>query len=237
MNSLKLESFLSSDTDWEKNQYKVLGGIKKYLNAFNKQKLYPALSELIELTGILEDIRNHKKLMKGSFPKQITEYDIRNKKIIYETIEKLSPDVEFLFDLIDWALPLLKNAIEEGIVLYEYVEKNLRIENVGVVPLYKNEGYFLIPDNTSETVQVHRFECSLFESGKEPFRALKTRLIDAIEKVIVNTPETIKLDLIKRFKDLPNPATFFCVTDLDFPFTETLFPVAKRKLMGRVAEG
>jgi hypothetical protein len=236
MNTLKLETFLSSDTDWEKNQYAVLGGLKEYRTNFYRKQLYPALSELISLFNILEDVLNHKKSMSDSFPKEITEYDIKNKKIIYQALERLSPDVEFLFELIEWSLPKIKEVIEEGAVLFEYVEKNLKVEQVGIIPLYKSEGYFIVPDNSESVFKVMRFECSMFYTGKEPFRALKTRIIESIEMSrLMDNPESIKLDLARKYRDLPNPATYLCVTELDFPFSETLFPVAKRKLLSSVA--
>jgi exonuclease V gamma subunit len=45
------------------------------------------------------------------------------------------------------------------------------------------------------------------------------------------SPQAIKLDLVEERRDLPNPATYFFETQLDFPFEETMLPVAKRKLM------
>src|SRR3989339_1677102 len=124
MNALRVETFLSFETDMEMNQYYVLGGIKKYLSEFNKNKLYPALAELVDLAVLLQEVLKQKNNLSYSFPKQIAEYDLKNKKIIFDTVENLSPEIEFLFDLIEWSLPKIKNAIEEGIALYEYVEKN-----------------------------------------------------------------------------------------------------------------
>jgi hypothetical protein len=83
------------------------------------------------LVNQLQDIRNQKNNLEVSFPKQIKEYDLKNKKVIYNNTEDAS-HVEFLFDLIDWALPKIKAAIEEGVAIHEYVEENLKIENVGI---------------------------------------------------------------------------------------------------------
>jgi hypothetical protein len=235
MNALTLETFFSSDTDWEMNQYRVLGGIKEYSNDFNKKKLYPSLAHLIELSNHLEEILKQQKNINQSFPKEIKNFDVKNKMVLFESLEKLSPDLEFLFQLIKWAIPLINQEIEEGIVLYEFVEKNINIEQVGILPIYKDEGYFMVKDNVAEVLQVHKYECSLFTSGTEKFRALKTELIKSInESVIESPPELIKYTLIKENKDLPNPATFICDTDLDFPFIETIFPIAKRKLISQI---
>lgn len=236
MENLKLETFLSAEKDWEINQYKVLGGIKEFQSEFNKKKIYPSLSELISLYSVLQEILDNETILNGKFPKQIVNYDLKNKKIIYETLEKVNEEEKFLFSLIEWALPLIKNAIEEAAVLFEFVEKNIEIEEIGILPLYKDEGYFIIPDNTNQKLLIHRFQCTLFSSNSEKYRTLKTTFIEEMQKEIIEkSPESIKLDLIKKFKDLPNPATYFCETELDFPFNETIFPVAKRKLMAKVA--
>ncbi|MBK7032936.1 MAG: hypothetical protein IPH49_06685 [Ignavibacteria bacterium] len=47
-------------------------------------------------------------------------------------------------------------------------------------------------------------------------------------------PEDLKLALVEQHQDMPNPATFLMDSDLDFPFDETILPVAKRKLMRRL---
>jgi len=236
MENLKLETFLAADKDWEMNQYRVLGGIKEFHLEFNKKKVYPALAELIHLASILDNILDNKSKLKEAFPKQIKDFDLNNQKIAFETIGKFAPDVEFLFELIEWAYPLIKNEIDEAIVLYDFVEKNIEIDHVGIVPINKDEGYFLIADNEMAKIQVHRYESSIFSSNTEKYRSLKTKLVKEVGKELIErSPESIKLDLIKQYTDLPNPATFICETDLDFPFNETIFPIAKRKLMGMVA--
>lgn len=235
MEPLGLEMFFSSDTDWETNEYKVLAGLQKLRIEFNKKKIYPALDDLIKLNTILEDIVKQRNNLSGHSSKEIKSFDLNNKKIVFDSFEKVIPDVEFFFKFIKWALPHIKAAIEEGIVLYEYVEKNIQIHQVGILPLYKDEGYFIIPDNVENKLLVHRFECSLYSAGNVPYRALKTKLVETTPKdPLLKTPESIKRYLINQYKDLPNPATYICDTDLEFPFSESLFPIAKRKLMEQV---
>ena len=94
----------------------------------------------------------------------------------------------------------------------------------------------MVTDNIAAELQVHKYVSSLFYSGKERFRSLKTEFVKSEEQTILRkSPESIKQDLLYERRDLPNPATFICNTDLDFPFTETIFPIAKRKLMAAVA--
>ena len=77
---------------------------------------------------------------------------------------------------------------------------------------------------------------SLFSSGKVKYRSLKTEFVKSTKQgEIIRTPEEIKQELIKERKDLPNPATFLLDSDLDFPFAETILPVAKRKMISHIA--
>jgi hypothetical protein len=238
MERISLETFFSSETDFEINQYRILGGIKEINTDFDKKKIYPALATLIELKYSLEKICEERKSLNGRFPKVIKGFDPKEQKLIFTIPADFDKykNVEQVFELAEWALPYLIDSIEEGIVLYDFVEKNILFNQVGILPIYKDEGYFMITDNIAFELQVHRYECSLFLSGNEKYRALKTEFVKSEKQEIIHrTPESIKHELIKERQDLPNPATYICITDLDFPFTETIFPVAKRKLMSLIA--
>lgn len=237
MERINLETFFTSENDIEINQYRILGGIKELNTDFEKKKIYPALASLIELKTSLEKICEERKSLNGRFPKIIKGFDAKEQKLIFTVPADFdNVNVEHIFELAEWALPHIQTAIEEGIILFEFVEKNISFEQVGIMPMYKDEGYFMITDNIAFELQVHRYECSLFSSENEKYRALKTELVRSEKQEIIRrSPESIKHELIKERQDLPNPATYICNTDLDFPFAETIFPVAKRKLMSVIA--
>ena len=236
MASLSLETFYSTDRDFELNQYHILAGIKEFRNEFNKKKLYPSFTKLLYLTSELQDIIEQKNDLEFKFSKKIKSFDFKNNRIIFETTDNLQPEINCLFDLIEWSLPQMKSVIEEALVIFEYVENNLKLEEVGILPIYRSEGYLIIPNNEETSLQVHRFESSLFSSDDEKYRALKTKLLKTYQNVQLQLSlDNIKLELIKEYQDLPNPATFRCETDLDFPFVETVFPIAKRKLMSAIS--
>jgi hypothetical protein len=238
MERISIESFFTSETDLEIIQYRILGGIREVCGNFDKKKIYPSLAGLIELKQSLDKIKNERNNLNEKFPKQIKGFDINAKKIIYESTGNVNHtnNIEEIFNLIDWALPYIVDAIDEGIVLFDFVDDNIKLEQVGILPMYKDEGYFMVTDNTALELQVHRYESTLFSSGKEKYRSLKTEFVKSERQVIIKrSPESIKHELIKERKDLPNPATFLFDSDLDFPFTETIFPVVKRKLMSHIA--
>jgi hypothetical protein len=57
-----------------------------------------------------------------------------------------------------------------------------------------------------------------------------------VEKRPLYTYERLKLDLIKKFSDLPNPATYLILSKMKFPFSETLMPVAKRLFVKHISQ-
>jgi len=238
MEQISLGIFFDSETDWEMNQYRILSRIKKASSEFGQKKIYPSLAMLIKLNRELNQLKDERNNLSQNFPKQIKGFDIKEQKVIYEISKNLDliDNIEAIFDLIDWALPYINKTIEEGTILFDFVEENMLLEQVGILPMYKEEGYFMITDNIALELQVHRYECSIFSSGKEKYRTLKTEYIKTEKQgIIKRVPETIKQELIKERTDLPNPATFLLDSDLDFPFTETIMPVAKRKMISHIA--
>jgi len=238
MERISIESFFTSESDIETNQYRILGGLRKVCTDFTKKKIYPSLATLIELKQSIDKIKDERNNLNEKFPKHIKGFDINAQKIIYESAADVNHNnnIEEFFNLIDWALPYIEEAIDEGIILFDFVDKNISLDQVGVMPMYKDEGYFMVTDNTAFELQVHRYESTLFSSGNENYRSLKTEFVKSERQVIIRrSPESIKHELIKDRKDLPNPATFIFDSDLDFPFTETIFPVVKRKLISHIA--
>jgi hypothetical protein len=231
MEKLSLQTFVTAGPDPEHNQYAVLGGLRHFYEDFSHNRIYPALGELIELNIMLENLREQNQLFRRT-GSRIREVDLENKTLVFEQTAMPDSNIERMFELIEWSLPHLRDAIREGSAMYDFVEENIEIEGVGILPMYRDEGYFIIPEVKSSVIHVFRYELSLYSSGEEKFRTLKTRLEHSIQQgIIAQAPESIKYRLVKEHEDLPNPATFFCETDLDFPFVESILPVAKRKFI------
>lgn len=229
---LNLDLFTQVQSDFEARQYRILAGLKKYQSNFRSNRVYPYLSDLLKLYQVLKDIKERLEDVRKEFPKKIKNIDLVNKTIEHEVVFVDGSDLGKVEDLIAWALPHIKKVIHDGATIHEYVEEKITVEHVGIVPNYRDEGYFFLPDRGSGKLKLFQFEVSIFRSSDDQFRALKTRFLKSLKIGQVDlSPNSIKLQLIREQKDLPNPATFHFDTDLEFPFKETIFPVAKRKLM------
>lgn len=232
---LNLNLFTKVQDDVEKRQYLILSELKKISTEFQYYKVYPHLSRLAELHRTLKDVIGHITDLRSKFPKRIGKIDWVNKTIEHDVVFVDGTDLQSVEDLIEWALPLIEKTIHEGASIHEYVSEKLTVEHVGIVPSYMEEGYFFLPNNREKKLNLFQFEVSIFRSSEDKFRSLKTTFLKSLDKDTVEfSPNSVKLELIKEKKDLPNPATFSFQTDLDFSFRKTILPVAKRKLMQEI---
>ncbi len=236
MKCLTIDSFVAKENDIELNQYKILSGLKEYRAEFNSNRLYPALSELVYLSSQLEEILDRKSGLGLPLPKGIKNSG-KDKNVFVEIIAQAKEHKEYFYDLIEWAVPIIKGLIDEAYILYNFVDENMTIEEVGVRPALKNEGYLMVPDVRHSLLQIHRYECSTYSSGETPFHSLKTRFVQTMPQLNFSSEsEFVKIELVKKYRDKPSIATYLCNTDLDFPFNETVFPVAKRKLLDYITD-
>ncbi len=230
--NLSLDLFTRVRDDYEKRQYLILGELKKISGEFQYYKVYPHLSQLIELRRTLKEVVGRLNNLRSRFPKRIGKIDWINKTIEHEVVFVDGTDIKAVEDLIRWALPHIESVIQEGIAVHEFVEKELSIEHVGILPSYRDEGYMFVPDNIGRKLNLFRFEVTIFKSSEDRYRSLKTTFIkELIQGSARLSPGSIKLELIREVKEMPNPATYAIDTELDFPFHQTILPVAKRKLM------
>ena len=236
MEGLRLEHFIGAGHDFERAQYQVMGRLHHVRQAFSRTIVYPYLADLVKLYGALQRIIDNLEGVRGKATGEIKAIDLETPQIIRQR-PHLGPDqVDLVEELIRWALPHIQETIEEGRTIFEFVDESLSLEEVGIVPSYTEEGYVILPDRKERQLHVLRYTLSVFTRADERYRSLKTTYVKSLPRGHVSpSPRSIKLDLVHEQPDLPNPATFFIDTDLDFPYEETVLPVSKRKLMRHLA--
>ncbi len=232
MQALTLEHFLSAGSDFETAQYQVLGGLQTARQAFANNHIYPYLGGLVKLYHTLHSIVGQIDDLRDAAPAELTGIDLEAGALQYERGDLSDDQIAFVEDLIRWALPHLQQAIEEGRTIYEFVEDNLELEEVGIVPSYVEEGYLFVPDRQTSSLHVLQYSLSVFKDAGERYRSLKTVHVKSVfRRDVTPSPQSLKLELLSEKRDLPNPATYAFESELDFPFDTTMLPVAKRKLI------
>lgn len=222
--------------DFEYKKYLLLAYLQTARKSFEKVELYPFLADLVFHYRNLLAVKENKTLIRESFPKEISAEEIKRLELRYRELVEDDAIMNELDAIIEFAIPQIHESLREGTVIYEYVESQCEICPVGVTPLYANEGYLFVTQPPEKETTVYRYQVSIFEDSKEQLRGLNTEFLEVIDKSQVYPYERIKLDLIKRYRDMPNPAAYLLLSRMKFPFTETLMPVAKRLFVKHISQ-
>ncbi len=226
--------FIEGYIDFELQKYRLLAYLNEVKHSFQETKLYPQLADIVFHYNNLVAFRNNKKFIQDMFPKKIAALDMQKLEVVYERMLADSELMQELEHITQYSLEEMKGTISEGAEIYDFVEKQLLIEPVGIVPLYKNEGYIFLRYGSFSEVRIYNYTITLFERQDAKYKGIKLEYIDSRIKNLANTYEQIKIDVIRSIRTLPNPAVYKLEFPLSIPFNETLLPVAKRVLVKHI---
>lgn len=214
------------DFEWQK--YRLLAYLKEVHECFNASKLYPQLSDVIFHYENLLAFQQNKRFLEDQFPKTIDTIDIRKAEIVYEKMLADDALMNELQDIADYALRKFKGTIDDGAGIYDFVEQQMTIEPVGILPVYKDEGYIILRHGLFKETRAYNYTVTLFEHKSARYKGLKLEYLQSWPQSLVYTNELIKKELVRVRSVLQNPA-FYCVEmPLQLPFEETILPIAKR---------
>ncbi len=236
MDTLSKDWLTQGLIDFEYKKYVLLAYLKNVKDSFDRVELYPFMGDLVFHYRNLMAVKENKTLFQDSFPKEISLDEIKKLELSYRQMIEDDAVMNEIESIIEFSIPQIKDSLQKGSMIYEHVEASCEISPIGVTPLYANEGYLFVTQPPEKETNIYRYQVSIFEDSQEQLRSLNTRFIERIEKSIGNTYERIKLDLVKRYKDLPNPATYLILSRMQFPFTPTLMPVAKRLFVKHISK-
>jgi hypothetical protein len=222
--------------DLEYKKYVLLAYLKTVKSSFDRVELYPFMADLVFHYRNLQAVKENKALIRESFPKEISLEEFKKLELSYKQLVDDDAIMAELESIIDFSLPKIRESLQEGSAIYEYVESQCEISPIGVTPLYANEGYLFVTSPPERETNIYRYQISFFEGSQEQLRSLNTEFIEKHEKRPLHTYERIKLELIRKFSDMPNPATFLILAKMKFPFSETLMPVAKRLFVKHISK-
>jgi len=217
--------------DFEYKKYVLLAYLKGVSKHFEENKLYPFLAELIQHYRNLISLKESQTLTQKSFRKEVSKIDLKKMTLHYESIIDNDEYMQEIRSILDYAIPRLQQEVNNGREIYEFIEEQIDMEPIGIEPLNKEDGYLLLSNGGTSDTQVYSFQLSVFESSHEKYRSLKTNWLCTYARSFSNTFRNIKIDLIRNNKELPNPATYLVVSKLAFPLSESLLPIAKRRLV------
>ena len=216
--------------DLEYKKYVLLAYLQHVQSQFVAHRLFPYLPELRSHYENSIYFREKKANIKSAFPKKLTGIDLTKLRLQYE--EVYSDDDQYLGELnsiLEFAIPRFSTALSEGQERYQEVEADLTFAPVGIIPLRTEEGYLFIHRVSQHETAIFRYQLALYDSGRQ--RYIHTAWVDSVTKGIGTTFENLKVELARKYRSLPNPATYMVESRYDYPLHETLLPVAKQLMV------
>jgi len=231
--ALDVKKLTSCGSDWETNQYTILNKVKEWLQNLHKNKLFPSIEESIQLNLALEDILRDNIESKVWFDNEIRSRKLNERFIVYEKAHQIGNQIDKLFNFIDWALQLNKPVLEEGRIIKNFVDENLSVKRISTLEKnYNGKGYFTLPNNKDQILNIYLYEILLDWSEENLYQRMSSSLVSSIPfNLIDNSIEETVIDFITNSQTLYEPVVYIFETELDFPYTETMFPIAEEKLL------
>ena len=222
--------------DAEYKEYMLLAWLQKVKAELRGTKLYPALAEVIRKHRELSLIQEG--LEKGREQGPVEGIDFAKMQLLRSRMNGHSDLVNYLEDLIGRALPHLSETMQEGKSLYDLIDSRIEFTPIGVQPLHVREGYLLVTHGASHERQLmaYRYTQSRVKRDGDAFLELSLKCVESRQLSRMETTEAIKWTLIRRHRDLPQPATFHVHMEWNIPVDSTLLPIARRRLLREIAQ-
>ncbi|NNG27059.1 MAG: hypothetical protein HKM87_06005 [Ignavibacteriaceae bacterium] len=235
MTTLDLKKLTSCGSDWEANQYTLLSRVKEWTDQIRGNKLFPALYESIQLNFNLEEILRENLESKWWFDSEIKARRLNERITVYEKAHQIGFQLEKLLEFVEWALYLNRPVLEEGEIIRNFIEDNISIKKVTSNKNYLGKGYFTLPDNKKELLNIYYYEVNWDWYKNEVIHTMDTKLIRTVpfESIKISVEEFVK-DFISNYQQLYDPVAFIFQTDLDFSYEETMLPIAEEKLLDEI---
>lgn len=235
MKKLQPDWFTQNWLDAEYQKYVVMAYLQTVRQNFTDDKLCPDLPELRSHYADGINFSRGKDTLNAAFPKRVTGVTGPPPRVEYQSEVTDPAYMTEMDDIMEFALPRFQAMLMEGQQRWADIAGSLTLAPVGLMPLRPREGYLLLSAANQSEALVYQFSLMLYSDQEPGGRMVQLRYVEAVRMSLVNTFENIKLDLIRRYSQLPNPATYRLETTRTYPVQETLLPIARQLLAQAVA--
>lgn len=235
MKTLPLDWLTQGHIDFEYKKYLLLAYLTQVRHFFETNHLYPVYTDLKRHINYLRFLKVNKHIIEQKFPRVLMGIDLERGHLQYKSGVIASPYIKALEDIMDYALTVMCAAESKGKSIDDMVQHTIHIEPIGVLPIYKKEGFVFVTIGLSGQVKIYRYSLGRIGRLSTDLMNIKMKLIGFEQKSIYSTFTALKNEIIKKEKTLPNAAVFLISYNLDYPYHSTWWPVAKRILCGYLA--
>ncbi len=215
--------------DFEYKKYVLLDYIQKVESHFKEQKLYPDFAELIAHYKNLIALKNNTTVLENNFKKTLKGIDITKLAFQYESTIN-DETLNELKQIIAFSEPLFVDELQKGKTIFDFAEKNILTNHIGILPIYKKEGYFILYPYQSRQVFVYTYNFAKITLLQQEVYGLNCNYFSSYVLSLSKTVDKLKLDIIDENPQLSNPAVYLFKANAALPNEETFLPIAKRLL-------
>jgi hypothetical protein len=233
MKNLEKDWLTSQPIDFEYKKYLILAYLQSARKQFEKVELYPTLADLVSHYTQLLNLQQKQESMKQNFPTKLSTADLENWQLIYKKLEENNETILEIEDIINFAIPQIKEGLNEGKKIYEYIEKNIQVLPIGLLGLHNYIGFLIIYKEKEKEAQVFEYKISIFENANEIYRGIHTNFLENIQKNTSNTFESLKQNLVKKYGYI-HSSTYLAYSKVNCSLDFTLLPVVKRLLVKEI---
>ncbi|MBL7935748.1 MAG: hypothetical protein JNM51_08090 [Bacteroidia bacterium] len=229
------ENWLTEDLmDFEYKKYIVLAYLQSVKAHFNEQKLYPDFAELISHYKNMILLKNNTINLESKFKKNLTGIDFKTMKLQYSSVFD-DETIQELKQIIEFCEPLFENELGKGKTIFDFAEQHIYSDHIGILPIYKTEGYFILQPYQSKQVSVYTYMFSKINLLQQEVYGLNSSYYSSYTLSLAKPVDKLKLDIIDSNPQLPNPAVYLFKAKAELPTNETFLPIAKRLLYKQLA--
>jgi hypothetical protein len=216
--------------DLEYKQYRLLSYLQGVDDDWSAFKLYPHLLTIIESIQSLSHIRRNRYEIDELIPKEIVGFNLETGELEYERNDDFEiSSVNEIMEIIDWGFDKLEEYFQVGLILYEDISEDLILEPIGILSNIKGSGCLLI--DCGDSTNVYRFDIGNIMIDRNGGRYVSINQIAEYETSLYNTPEQIKLEVLKEGLVFDVPNFYNVLGTKDLPLHETILPILKRRLL------
>ena len=234
MRSLNKNWITEGLIDFEYKKYIMMSYLQFVEQRFSVKMLYPVLYELLEHFENLKGLELEMRFIEESFPKRISKIDFKNKKIGYEKTVLQNDWEAHLAEIVDLALSSFGEQIIIGNEIVKEIISKIKLDPVGIIPIFKKEGYIFVLFNRDSTVRIYRYKVSPIEVLDEE-KQTTLELIGVETISLATTLKQIKHRILENNRENPNPAIYAMYCEEKIPLNEALLPIAKKLLRQQIA--
>jgi hypothetical protein len=211
--------------DYELKQYEAMA-FEQYLELCLQQAiLVPPLRELRVQIHSVNAFLNEMHAGYYVRDKKIKSVDVQNAQINYQVFkDDCLTEVENICSFLLKKINPYKSEFES---LQKRAMSEIDVVPVGISPIYCDEGWILLGGKNKTDVFFFKHHKLVDDEGKGDF---KTWFHQSYDNSLTFSPAEIKRELIKQYREFPNPAVYFANSVNTYPVMETYLPVALDKV-------